>query len=301
MTKWYGGIEAGGTKFVCAVASSPNNIRAETRFPTTTPEETLEKAITFFREQAQEVELASIGIAAFGPLDPSPASPTYGYITTTPKPYWANTNFVGAIQSALKVPVAFDTDVNGAALGEYRWGAGQGLNTFVYFTIGTGVGGGGMVSGKLMHGLVHPEMGHIMLQQREGDGFPGICPYHGNCFEGLASGPAIEARWGVKGQQLGLDHPAWEVEADTIARALHNIVMVLSPQRIILGGGVMGQRQLFPMIRKKLQASLNGYVQSPTILDEMDDYVVPPRLGDRAGVLGAIALGMWAVTSSQPN
>jgi fructokinase len=294
MKKWYGGIEAGGTKFVCAVASDPGTIRAETRFPTTTPEETLGKAIAFFKAQAAEVELISIGIAAFGPLDPTPTSPSYGYITTTPKPHWANTDFVGAIQSALNVPVGFDTDVNGAALGEYRWGAGQGLDTFVYFTIGTGVGGGGMVGGKLMHGLVHPEMGHMMLQQREGDTFAGICPYHGNCFEGLACGPAVEARWGVKGQELGVDHPAWEVEADTIARALHNIVMVLSPQRIILGGGVMGQTQLFPMIRKKLHASLNGYVQSPAILTGMDDFVVPPGLGDRAGVLGAIALGMDA-------
>lgn len=292
MTKWYGGIEAGGTKFVCAVASDPDNIRAETRFPTTTPAETLGKAIAFFQEQAQEVELASIGIAAFGPLDPTSASPTYGYITTTPKPHWANTDFVGAIQSAINVSVAFDTDVNGAALGEYRWGAGQGLDTFVYFTIGTGVGGGGMVGGKLMHGLVHPEMGHMLLQQREGDTFAGICPYHGNCFEGLASGPAVEARWGVKGQELDTDHPAWEIEADTIARAMHNIVMVVSPQRLILGGGVMDQQQLFPMIREKLQASLNGYVQSPAILERMDEFVVPPGLGNRAGVLGAIALGM---------
>ncbi len=295
MTKWYGGIEAGGTKFVCAVASSPDNIRAETRFPTTTPAETLGKAIAFFQAQAAEVELTSIGIAAFGPLDPTPTSPTYGYITTTPKPQWANTDFVGAIQAALNVPVAFDTDVNGAALGEHRWGAGQGLDTFVYFTIGTGVGGGGMVGGKLMHGLVHPEMGHMLIQQREGDTFAGICPYHGNCFEGLACGPAVEARWGVKGQELGVDHPAWEIEADTIARAMHNIVMIMSPQRIILGGGVMGQMQLFPLIRKKLQASLNGYVQSPAILAGMDQYIVPPGLGDRAGVLGAIALGMAAI------
>ena len=295
MTKWYGGIEAGGTKFVCAVASDPDNIRAETRFPTTTPAETLGKAVAFFQEQAQEVDLASIGIAAFGPLDPNPASPTYGHITTTPKPHWANTDFVGAIQSALNTPVAFDTDVNGAALGEHRWGAAQGLDTFVYFTIGTGVGGGGMIGGKLMHGLVHPEMGHMLMAQREGDEFAGVCPYHGNCFEGLAAGPAIEARWGVKGQELGKDHPAWEIEADTIARAMHTIVTILSPQRIILGGGVMDQKQLFPMIREKLQASLNGYVQSAEILQNIDRFIVPPGLGNRAGVLGAIALAMSAV------
>ena len=183
----YGGIEAGGTKFVCAVGSGPDDIRAQTQFPTTTPGETLARAIDFFR--AQPPNLAAIGIASFGPVDPNPASPTFGYITTTPKPGWAQTDFAGAIRRALDLPVGFDTDVNGAALAEYRWGAAQGLDTFIYLTIGTGLGGGGLINGCPMHGLIHPEMGHIRLPHDwEADPFPGTCPYHGDCLEGLAAG-----------------------------------------------------------------------------------------------------------------
>ena len=296
----FGGIEAGGTKFVCAVGSGPDDIRAEIRFPTTTPEETIGKAIAFFREQkAQEGELTAVGIAAFGPLDPNPHSNTFGMITTTPKPYWENTNLAGIVQKALKVPVGFDTDVNGAALGEYRWGAAQGLDTFAYFTIGTGVGGGAMVNGKMLHGLVHPEMGHQLLRRdKESDPFEGACPYHGDCWEGLASGPAMEKRWGQPAQTLSIDHPAWALEAHYIALALENVITILSPQRIILGGGVMGQTHLFPMIREKVQAYLNGYVQNPAILTDIEAYIVPPQLGNQAGVLGALALGETAVSPS---
>lgn len=211
-----GGIEAGGTKFVCAVGSGPNDIRAEHRFPTTTPEETLAQAIAFF--QAQEGEhgrIAAIGIAAFGPLDPNPASPTFGYITTTPKPGWANADVVGVIKTALGVPVGFDTDVNGAALGEHRWGAAQDVDTFIYLTIGTGVGGGVMVNGRLLHGLIHPELGHISLPHDWAqDPYKGRCPYHGDCLEGMAAGPAIGERWGQPAFELPADHPAWELEAD---------------------------------------------------------------------------------------
>ena len=291
------GIEAGGTKFVCAAGTGPDDLRAETRFPTTTPEETLARVVDFIRAvQREHGEPAAIGVAAFGPLDPDPASPTYGHITTTPKPGWAHTDFLGALRRHFDVPIAFDTDVNGAALGEWRWGAAQGLDTFIYLTIGTGIGGGGMARGNLLHGLLHPEMGHIRLSRDpQRDPFAGICPFHGDCLEGLASGPAIEKRWGQKAETLPPDHPAWDLEADYLAQALHTFICTLSPQKIILGGGVMEQRHLFPRIRARVQASLNGYLQTPAILEDIEGYIVPPALGKRAGVLGALALGEGAV------
>jgi fructokinase len=291
----FGGIEAGGTKFVCAVGTGPDDLRNEVRFPTTTPKETIGQAIAYFEGQAQHEPLAAIGIASFGPVDPNPDSPTFGYITSTPKPGWGQTDVAGPIGQALGVPVGFDTDVNGAALGERRWGAAQGLDTFIYLTIGTGLGGGGMVKGNLMHGLIHPEMGHIRLPRHPDDDYPGACPYHGDCFEGMAAGPGLEGRWGQRGETLPLDHPAWEIEAHYLAMGLVNFICTLSPQRIIMGGGVMEQTQLFPLIRQKVQTLLNGYVQSPTILEQIDEYIVPPGLGKRAGVLGAIALAQQAV------
>lgn len=296
MSDLFGAIEAGGTKFVCAIGSGPGDIRAETRFPTTTPAETITKCIAFFREQIEKHgRLTAVGIASFGPIDPNPDSATYGLITSTPKPGWANTEIVSEIQNALQLPVGFDTDVNGAALAEGKWGAAQGLDTFVYFTIGTGIGGGAMVGGKLLHGLVHPEMGHIPLPHDwQQDPFPGHCPYHGDCFEGMASGPAIEARWGQKGQTLPDDHPAWDLEAHYLALALQSFICTLSPQRIILGGGVMAQPQLFPMVRQKVLERLNDYVQHPTILEKIDSYIVPPQLENYAGVLGGIALAQAA-------
>ncbi len=286
----FGGIEAGGTKFVCAVGTGPADLRAETRFPTTTPEETMGQAIAFFKEQAQQEPLAAIGIASFGPVDPNPASPTFGFITTTPKPGWAQTDFAGAVGRALGVPVGFDTDVNVAALGEYRWGAAQGLDTFIYLTIGTGLGGGGLVNGQMIHGLIHPEMGHIRLPRHPDDPYPGACPFHGDCLEGMAAGPALQGRWGQQAETLPVDHPAWTIEAHYLAYGLVNFICTLSPQRIIMGGGVMEQSQLFPLIRRKAQELLNGYVQSPEFLERVDRYIVPPGLGNRAGVLGAIAL-----------
>ncbi|MCA9972814.1 MAG: ROK family protein [Anaerolineales bacterium] len=296
MTPLFGGIEAGGTKFVCAVGAGPQDIRAEHRFPTTTPEETLDQAVAFFQEQQEEHgRLTAIGIAAFGPLDPNPDSPTFGHITTTPKPGWANADVVGAVKAALDVPVGFDTDVNGAALGEHRWGAAQDVDTFIYLTIGTGIGGGVMVNGKLLHGLVHPEMGHISLPHDwSQDPYKGRCPYHGDCLEGMAAGPAIGERWGQPAFELPADHPAWELEAHYLALALRSFICTLSPQRIILGGGVMEQPQLFPLLRQKTISYLNGYVQSPAILERVDSYIVPPGLGNQAGVLGAMALGMAA-------
>ncbi len=292
MNELFGGIEAGGTKFVCAVGTGPDDIRAEVRFPTTTPEETIGRAIGFFREQEKEWgKLTAVGVASFGPVDLNPDSPTYGYITTTPKPGWANTNLAGAIGQALNVPVGFDTDVNGAALGEWKWGAAQGLDTFIYLTIGTGVGGGGMINGKLMHGLVHPEMGHIPLPHDwKTDPFAGRCPYHNDCLEGMASGPAIGDRWGVPANELPPEHAAWELEAHYLALALQTFICTLSPQRIILGGGVMQQPHLFELVRQKTKTYVNNYVQHPSVLEEIDQYIVSPALGDKAGVLGAIAL-----------
>jgi fructokinase len=289
MAVW-GGIEAGGTKVVCAAGTGPDDLGAEVRFPTTTPEETIGRAIQFFQQQ-KKGPLTAIGIASFGPVDLNPDSPTFGYITGTPKPGWAHTDFAGKIRQALDVPVGFDTDVNAAALGEYRWGAAQGLDTFIYLTIGTGIGGGGMVNGKLIHGLIHPEMGHIRIpHDKDLDPYSGSCPYHGDCLEGLAAGPALEERWGQRGETLPADHPAWLLEADYLAFGLVNIICILSPQRIILGGGVMQQHHLFPLVRRRVQGLLNDYLSVPTILDQIDDYIVPPALGDRSGVLGAIAL-----------
>lgn len=291
--KLVGGIEAGGTKFVCAVGTGPLDMRAEARFSTTTPQETIGRVVAFFKEQAERHgPLAAVGIGSFGPVDPNPASPTYGTITTTPKPGWADIDLAGAIGAALGVPIGFDTDVNIAGLGEWQWGAAQSLDTFIYLTVGTGIGGGGLVNGKLIHGLIHPEMGHILVPHDwQVDPYAGCCPYHGDCFEGLASGPAMAGRWGSPAQTLPPDHPAWELEARYIARALHTLVCALSPERIILGGGVMQQAQLFPLVRRHLLASLGGYVQSPAILGDIDNYIVPPALGNQAGVLGAIALG----------
>ncbi|GAB4500465.1 MAG: ROK family protein [Anaerolineales bacterium] len=289
MTKLYGGIEGGGTKFVCAVGSGPDDIRAEIRFPTTTPAETLGRAIDFFKE----FDLSALGVACFGPLDPDPASSTFGRILPTPKPGWTNADVVGALRAALGLPVAFDTDVNGAALAEARWGAAQGCDPALYLTIGTGIGGGVLVNGKLLHGLLHPEMGHLPLPHDVArDPFAGICPFHGDCFEGLASGPALEKRWGQKAETLPSAHPAWELEAHYIALALMSYIVTLSPQKIIIGGGVSAQPGLLPLLRQKLQAALNGYVQSPKITETIDQFIVSPGLGARSGVLGALALAM---------
>ena len=287
----YGGIEAGGTKFVCAVGTGPDDLRAEIRFPTAAPEEAVGKALTFFREQARAEPLAAIGIASFGPIDPNPSSPTFGYVTTTPKPGWAHTDFAGAVRRALGVPVGFDTDVNVAALGEGTWGAAQGLDTFIYLTVGTGIGGGGMVNGKLIHGAVHPEMGHIRIPHDwQADPYAGWCSYHGDCFEGLAAGPAIVARWGQRADALPPEHPGLALEAHYLALGLVSYICTLSPQRIILGGGVMEQIQLLPLIRREVQTLLNGYLQIPETQEHIDDYIVRPGLGNRSGVLGAIAL-----------
>ena len=237
------------------------------------------------------MQLTAIGIASFGTADPNPVSPAFGFITKTPKPGWSDTDLAGAVRRALDLPVGFDTDINGAALGEHRWGAAHGLDTFLYLTIGTGIGGGGMVGRRLMHGLIHPEMGHIRLSRNhEQDPFPGICPFHGDCLEGLACGPALQARWGQSAETLPLDHRAWPLEAPYLALALVNLICTLSPQHIILGGRVMKKRHLLPLIRAEVQELLNGYVRAPELLGQIDGYIVLPTLGGRAGVFGAMAL-----------
>jgi fructokinase len=299
MSELYGGIEAGGTKFVCAVGSG-SEIVAETRIPTTTPTETLARVIAFFQEQQRVTPLAAIGVGSFGPVDPNPASPTFGSITTTPKPGWAHTDIAGMIRAGLGIPVGFDTDVNVAALGEYRLGAAQNLSSFIYLTIGTGIGGGGMVQDRLIHGLIHPEIGHMRIPHDwQADPYPGSCPYHGDCLEGLACGPAIEGRWGRRAETLPPDHPAWQLEAHYLALALTNLICTLSPQRIIMGGGVMAQVQIWPEMRRQVQELLNDYVQAPQILDHIEGYIVPPGLGTKSGVLGALALAQMAAQRAQ--
>ena len=291
-----GGIEAGGTKIVCAVGSGPTEILAEERIPTTTPAETLPRVLAFFRSAQERLgPVSAMGVGSFGPVDPDPSSPTFGHITSTPKPNWRDTDVVSPLRERFDVPVAFDTDVNAAAVGEARWGAAQGLDSFIYLTIGTGIGGGGLIRGRPLHGLIHPEMGHIRIPQTlPDDEFSGSCPFHGNCLEGLASGPAIARRWGTRAEDLPDDHPAWRYQSEYLALALQNFVCTLSPQRIILGGGVMEQTHLFAAVRTRLRELLNSYVSSPSLHEDIDTYVVPPGLGTRAGVLGAMAMALDA-------
>lgn len=294
----YGGIEGGGTKWVCAVADENGTIITRERFPTGEPGATVQRAVQVFKDfEAERGEkLAAIGIASFGPVDLNRESPHYGHITDTPKPNWDYAPVARPVQDAFPdIPVGFDTDVNGAALGEHRWGAAQNWDTFVYFTVGTGIGGGGMVGGTMLHGLIHPEMGHILLPMHPDDPLDrGVCPFHPNCLEGLANGPSLKARWNTPGEDLPADHPAWEIEAYYLAHACEAVSVILSPQGIILGGSVMHQHQLFPMVRARTAELLNSYLKNDRLLTGMEDYIVPPGLGDDAGVLGAIALAMQA-------
>jgi fructokinase len=277
----FGAIEAGGTKFVCGVGTGPEDLET-VQIPSTTPEETVGECIALLGRH----NLQAVGIASFGPVDLRT-----GHITSTPKAGWTDFDIAGTIGRALGVVVGFDTDVNGAALGEARWGAAQDLTDFLYLTIGTGIGGGAVSNGRVVHGMLHPEMGHIRLPHDTAlDPFGGCCPYHGDCLEGLASGPAIEARWGVPARDLPPGHPAWALEARYLALGVANWVCTLSPQRIVMGGGVMQQQHLFPLIRAELACILNGYIRSPEILENLESYVVPPRLGSRSGVLGALVL-----------
>jgi fructokinase len=288
----YGGIEAGGTKWVCAIGTGPGDLRKVVTFPTTTPEETIKRAGDFFTSDGS---VAAVGIGSFGPIDLRPDSPTWGRITTTPKPGWASIDIASALREALQVPVAVDTDVNAAALGEHRWGAAVGLDTFCYITVGTGIGGGGMANGRLMHGLQHPEFGHMRIpHDRERDPFDGVCPYHGDCLEGLASGEAIRARWGSAAEDNS-DERVWSLEAEYLALGLVNAITMLSPQRIVLGGGVMKQPQLLSLVRARVSSLLAGYISARELDGDLSEYLVRPVLGDRAGVLGSLELARESV------
>ena len=291
----FGGVESGGTKFVCMIATDAANVVDEVAFPTRDPDETVQRAIDYFRTYiAGGGRLASIGIASFGPLELREDDPRYGHIVTTPKAGWSDTDMVGPFREAFGVPVGFDTDVNGAALAEGAWGAAQGLDSFVYITIGTGIGGGAVVGGLPVHGLVHPEMGHLALPRVPGDTFAGVCPFHTDCFEGMASGPAIAARWGKRGEEMTPDEleRATALEASYIALGVRNIAYTLAPQRVIIGGGVAGLPGLFPAINRSLRLTLAQY---PGVAEHTSgDFVVPAGLGHRAGPLGAIALAARA-------
>ncbi|MEW5568487.1 ROK family protein [Rossellomorea marisflavi] len=277
-----GAIEAGGTKFVCAVGDEQGTIIDRVQIPTTLPEETIPKVIEFFSKHP----VKAIGIGSFGPIDVNRESASYGNVTSTPKVGWKDYPFVQAIKDAIPVPVGFNTDVNAAALGEATFGAAKGLDSCLYITVGTGIGAGAVVQGNLLQGLSHPEMGHILIRRHEDDPYEGKCPYHKDCLEGLAAGPAIEARWGVKGDQLVDKGEVWEMEGYYIAQALMQYIVIISPKKIILGGGVMKQEQIFPIIYKHLEKMINGYVDLPPL----EEYIVSPGLGDNAGITGSLML-----------
>jgi len=289
----YGGIEAGGTKFVCGIGNPHGEVIDRVVISTTSPTETIEQVVNYFEDIQLQHALHGLGLASFGPIDLNPKSETYGFITSTPKLRWQYFDIKGELEDALGITIPCDTDVNAAALAEHRWGAAKGIENVVYITVGTGIGGGVMVNGRLIHGLLHPEIGHMRLR---GNGdhseFKGVCPFHDFCLEGLASGPAIKARWGQPAETLPSEHPAWHAEAEYLAEGIANIILMLSPEIIILGGGVMEQKFLFPMIHTHVLRLLNGYIQKRQVLEEIDQYIVPAQLGSHAGLLGAIALAI---------
>lgn len=290
----YGGVEAGGTKFVCEVAASPSRKpRAALKVDTTTPEETLNEVEGFFREHNPD----AVGIASFGPIDINRESRTFGYITGTPKQGWSDTDLAGRLQRALGVRVGFDTDVNAAAMAEAAHGAAKGLSHVAYLTVGTGVGGGAIVDGEVLHGLVHPEMGHLPVRRCAGDEYEGSCPFHHDCLEGMASGPAMEDRWKVPLSRLPAGHRGWSIEACYLAQGICSIVYLLSPRRVVCGGGVMHHHRLFPLVRERVIEILGGYVRSEAVTRGIDRFIVPPGLGDRSGVVGALELARLALAS----
>lgn len=293
-----GGIEAGGTKMVCAIGETDDNLTFEGNgkadiieritIPTTTPEETLPQLLDFFAER----DIKALGIGCFGPIDLNRNSATYGYITNTPKLAWKNCDIAGTFSKRLGIPVGFDTDVNAAVLGEVLWGNARGCDSAIYITIGTGVGVGVYCNGGLLHGLVHPEAGHILLQRHPKDAYTGKCPFHPNCMEGLASGPAIAERWGKPAEELSQQEEVWELEAYYIAQAVTNYILTYSPQKIVLWGGVMHQEQLFGQVRRQVKKMLGGYISHPMLQGTIEEYIVAPGLGENPGIMGALGLGM---------
>ncbi len=291
-SKLLAGVELGGTKCVCILGTGPDDVRAVERLPTVEREETLRQIEAVLeRWRQQHGGIRALGIASFGPVDLRPGSATYGFITSTPKPGWRNTDIAQRLGRRFGLPVGFDTDVNGAALAEGRWGAAMGLADYAYVTVGTGIGVGIIVRGRPVFGMNHTELGHIRVVRQTGDTFAGSCSYHGDCIEGLASGPAIEARVGMPASQLPFDHPAWNFVAHGLGQLMHTMVLTTAPARIFLGGGVMaGQEHLFERIRQELKRSINGYVEAPELEQGLGQFIVPPGLGAMAGPLGALAL-----------
>ena len=297
-TKLLAGVELGGTKCVCILGTGPQDVRATERLPTGEREETLRQIETVLeRWRSRHGAPRALGIASFGPVELRRDSARYGYITSTTKPGWRDTDVARRLGGKLGVPVGFDTDVNGAAFAEGRWGAARGLSDFAYVTVGTGIGVGSIVNGQSIFGMNHTELGHIRVARKPGDTFAGVCSFHGDCIEGLASGPAIEARAGKPASALPPDHPAWDFVAHGLAQLMHTMVLTTAPVRIFLGGGVMsGQAHLFERIRVELRRSLNTYVAAPELDRGLDEYLVPPGLGAMAGPLGALALAADAET-----
>ena len=292
----FGAVEAGGTKFVCAIGDESGEIRAQQRFPTADPISTLAAMTGFLRARGRELgQLTAIGVACFGPVELDRSKAAYGFIGNTPKAGWKNSDIAGPLSREFGCPIGFDTDVNGAALAEHRWGAARDVDNLVYLTVGTGIGGGVVVNGAPIHGLMHPEIGHVHPRRHPRDAeFAGICPFHGDCLEGLASGPAIAARSGDSLEHLDPAHPQWDIEADYLGQLCAQRVLTLSPQRIVMGGGVMSQARLLPLIRQRARHWLNGYIDRTEILAGMDQYIVAPALGAQAGVLGALVLAIDA-------
>lgn len=288
---FYGAIEAGGTKFVCAVADDNHQILATSTIPTDDPKVTMTETIKFFKGY----DLKSIGIGTFGPVEINPDCPDYGKILNTPKLKWRNFNIFKALKAEFDVPIKIDTDVNAAALGEYMEGYGADKRSVLYLTVGTGVGGGFAVEGQTLYGLTHPEMGHLLVRPVEGDDFPGLCPSHGNCLEGMVAGPAIEARYGIKGHELSEDHVVWDYVADYLGQALMTYNLILSPEIILIGGGVSQQAHLFPKIRAAFKRHMNGYMDHPTLNGNLETYIMYPKNGQKAGLIGAIYLAKQAL------
>lgn len=288
-----GGLEARGSKMICAVGTEDGVLLDQTIIPTRGPKETMEDVIAYFRDK----EIEALGIASFGPVDVHKNSPTYGHILDTPKEAWQRYDLLGTIRDALQVPVELETDMNGACLGEMTFGCAKGLDSVVYVSIGTGIGAGIAVNGQLLHGMIHPEAGHMLLRRHPRDGYEGICPFHATCFEGLASGPAIAERWGRPAEELHNNATVWEMESHYIAQAMVNLILIMSPRVIILGGGVMKHEALFPMIRKRVKKILNEYLDTEELQD-LDKYIVPASLKGNQGVLGCIELARRALAAT---
>lgn len=283
----YGAIEAGGTKFVLAVGTEDGKLLDKKIISTRGPEETMAEVFDYFKDK----EICSLGLGCFGPLDLNPQSYKYGYITTSPKIKWNNYNILGALRENLNIPVVINTDVGAAAYGELTFGRYKSSNTLLYITVGTGIGGGFVVDKKIHTGMMHPEIGHILIRQNPADTYEGNCTYHKNCLEGLASGPAIEGRRKVSGRDIRDDDPLWFYIADYIAQALVNYILIISPDKIVIGGGVMDRKFLYPLIRENVVKILNGYIDTKKI-NNIENYIVEPSLGSESGILGALALAI---------